>query len=136
QPFVFPPRPFDQCALKMPEDRRERRPVEPTVIVRPPPYRRIHKPRDLLRRLIVPGGGQPPVADRLPDRLGGLVADRRQEAHEELPPSILGPPGPKGVAEEVELDVLMLAPPVIVPAVHDLGLLRMKLKPALLQTSP
>src|SRR5262245_23813581 len=108
----------------MPEDRCKRRPVEPAVVVHPPPDRRIHKPRDLLQRLVVPRGGQPPVADRLPDRLGGLVADRRQEAHEELPPSILRPPGPKGVAEEVELDVLMLAPPIVVLAVHDLGLLR------------
>src|SRR5664279_3616650 len=136
QPFVFPLRPFDQCTLQMPEDRRERRPVEPAIVVRPPPYRRIRKPRDLLQRLIVPGGGQPPVSDRLPDRLGGLVADRRQEAHEKLPPSILGPPGPKGVAKEVELDVIMLAPPVIVLAVHNLGLLRVKLKTALLQTLP
>jgi hypothetical protein len=120
----------------MPEDRVERRPVEPAVVVRPPPYRRIHEPRDLLQRLIVPGAGQPPLSDRLPDRLGGLVADRRQEAHEELPPSILGPPGPKSVAKEVELDVLMLAPPVIVLAVHDLGLLRVKLKTALLQSLP
>src|SRR3954464_10252105 len=120
----------------MPEDRGERRPVEPTVVVRPPPYRRIHEPRDLLQRLVVPGGGQPPVTDRLPDHLGGLVADRREEAHEELPPPILGPPGPKGVAEEVELDVLMLAPPVIVLAIHDLGLLGVKLKTAFLQTLP
>src|SRR4051794_11724611 len=89
QPFVFPPRPFDQCALQMPEDRGKRRPVEPAVVVRPPPYRRVHKPRDLLQRLVVPGGGQPPVPDRLPDRLGGLVADRRQEAHEELRDSSL-----------------------------------------------
>src|SRR5437763_10357260 len=136
QPFVFPLRPFDQSTLQMPEDRCERRPVEPTVVVRPPPDRGIHKPRDLLQRLIVPGGGQPPVSDRLPDRLGGLVADRREKAHEELPPSILGPPGPKSVAEEVELDVLMLAPPVVVLAVHDLGLLRVKLKAALPQSSP
>src|SRR3954447_20190171 len=136
QPFVFPLRPFDQGALQVPEDRDERRPVEPAVVVRPPPYRRIHKPRDLLQRLIVPGGGPPPVSDRLPDRLGGLVADRWDEAHEELPPSIPGPPGPKGVAEEVELDVLMLASPVIVLAVHDLGLLRVKLKTALLQSLP
>ena len=120
----------------MPENRGERRPVEPAVVVRPPPYRRIHKPRDLLQRLVVPRGGQPPVSDRLPDRLGGLVTDRREEAHEELPPSILGPPGPKRVAEKVELDVLMLALPVVVLAVHDLGLLRVKLKTALLQTSP
>lgn len=97
---------------------------------------RIHKPRDLLQRLIIPGGGQPPASDRLADRIGGLVADRRDEAHEELPPSIPGPPGPKGVAEEVEPDVVMLAPPIIVLAVHDLGLLRVKLKTALLQTSP
>src|SRR5947209_14074852 len=120
----------------MSEDRGECRSVEPAVVVRPPSYRRIHKPRDLLQRLVVPGGGQPPVSDRLPDRLGGLVADRWDEAHEELPPSILGPPGPKGVAKEVELDVIMLAPPVIVLAVHDLGLLRVKLKTALLQTLP
>src|SRR5512147_1735976 len=120
----------------MPEDWGERRPVEPTIVVRPPPDRGIHKPRDLLQRLIVPRGGQPPTTDRLPDRLGGLVTDRRQEAHEELPPSILGPPGPKGVAEEVELDVIMLAPPIIVLAVHDPGLLRVKLKTALLQTLP
>src|SRR5262249_45241977 len=40
------------------------------------------------------------------------------------------------VAEEVELDVLMLASPIIVLAVHDLGLLRVKLKTALLQTLP
>src|SRR4051812_41975817 len=120
----------------MTESRGERRPVEPAVVVRPPPYRRIHKPRDLLQRLIVPGAGQPPLSDRLPDRLGGLVADRRQEAHEELPPSILGPPGPKSVAKEVELDVIVLASPVIVLAVHDLGLLRVKLKTALLQSLP
>jgi len=120
----------------MPEDRGERRPVEPAVVIRPPPYRRIHKPRDLLQRLVVPGGGQPPVSDRLPDRLGGLVTNRREEAHEELPSTILGPPGPKGVAEEVELDVLTLAPPIVVLAVHDLGLLRVKLKMALFQTSP
>src|SRR3954468_6459285 len=136
QPFVFPPRPLDQGTLKVPEHRSERRPVEPAVVVRPPPYRRIHKPRDLLQRLVVPGGGQPPTADRLSGRLGGLVTDRRDEAHKELPPSILGPPGPKGVAKEVEPDVLMLAPPVVVLAVHDLGLLRVKLETALLQSSP
>src|SRR3954453_20671494 len=120
----------------MPEDRGERRPVKPAIVVHPPLHRRIDKPRDLLQRLVVPGGGQPPTADRLLDRCGGLVTDRRQEAYEELPPPILGPPGPKGGAEKVELDVLMLAPPIIVLAVHDLGLLRMKLQTALLQTLP
>src|SRR5262249_58022101 len=67
---------------------------------------------------------------------GAVVLARGRKAHKELRPPILGPPGPKGVAEKVELDVLMLAPPIIVLAVHDLGLLRMKLKTALLQTAP
>src|SRR5277367_3662905 len=92
--------------------------------------------RCLSLQLVVPSGGQPPVPDRLTDRLGGLVADRREEAHKELSPPILGPPGPKSVAEEVELDVLMLAFPAIVLAIHNLGLLRVKLKTAFLQTSP
>src|SRR5262249_48882656 len=77
-----------------------------------------------------------PTTDGLPDRLGGLVADRWQEAHKELPPPILGPPRPKGVTEEVELDVLMLALPVLVLAIHNLGLLRMKLQMAFPQTLP
>jgi hypothetical protein len=63
-----------------------------------------------------------------------LLAGR--EAHKELSPPILSPPGPKGVAEEVEFDILMLAFPVIVLAIHNLGLLRVKLKTAFLQTSP
>src|SRR5262249_13332724 len=131
QPFVFPACPADQGTFQMSEDRSECGRVEPSVVIHPATYRRVDKPRDVPQRLVVPGSGQPPIPDRLLARPGGLVTDRRQEAYEELPPAILGPPRPKRVAEEVELDVLMLAFPVRVLAVHDLGLLRMKLQTAL-----
>ena len=57
------------------------------------------------------------------------------EVDEGLTPSGHRQSRPKGIAEKVELDVLTLAVPVIVLAVHDLGLLRVKLKTAFLQTS-
>src|SRR5881227_688345 len=47
-----------------------------------------------------------------------------------------GPPRPKRVAQEVELDVLVLALPVAVLAVDDLGLLRVKFQTAFRQARP
>src|SRR5207248_4603814 len=90
----------------------------------------------VFQRLIVPCGGQPPVADCRLDCLGCLVTHPREEAHEELPSVVLGLSGPKRVAQEVELDVLVLALPVAVLTVHELGLLRMKLQFAFCQTCP
>src|SRR5262249_28823947 len=85
---------------------------------------------------VVPRGGQPPVTDRRSDRLARLVTHPRQEAHKELPSVVLGPSGPKRVAQEVELDVLVLALPVAILAVDDPGLLRMKLQTAFRQSRP
>src|SRR3954449_11701941 len=54
--------------------------------------------------------------------------------NKELPPVALGPSGPKRVAQEVELDVLVLTLPVAVLTVDDLGLLRVKFQTAFRQT--
>src|SRR5206468_4948584 len=94
------------------------------------------QPRQVLQRLVVPPAGQPPVTDRRSDRLARLVTHPRQEAHEELPAAVLGPPRPKRVAQEVELDVLVLALPVAILAVDDPGLLRMKFQTAFRQARP
>src|SRR5262249_44046327 len=51
----------------------------------------------------------------------------------ELPPAILRPSRLKGVAEEVERDALVLSSPIVVLAVNDPGLRRMKLQTALLE---
>ena len=63
-------------------------------------------------------------------------ADRGQERHEQL--AVLGPRGafPEPEPQEVELDVLMLASPVVVLAVHDPGLLRVQGQPDLAHPFP
>src|SRR5215813_3123733 len=134
EPLVLPACPANQDTLQVPENWGQRRAVEPTVVVHPAAYRGVHQPSQVFQRLVVPRGGQPPTADRRPDRLARLVTHPGQEADERLPPVVLGPPRPKRVAQEVELDVLVLAFPVAVLAVHDPGLLRMKLQAALRQT--
>src|SRR5262245_34861096 len=117
----------------MPQDLEELRPVEPAVVVRPAPHRRDECLRQIFQALVVPGRCHPPSADGLPARLGGLGADRWQEAHEELPPAILRPSRLEGITEEVERDVLALSSSIVILAVDDPGLLRMKLQTALLE---
>src|SRR3954451_15753277 len=136
EPFVLPTCPADQGTLQVSENWGQRRPVEPAVVVHPAVYGRFPQPSQVLQRLMVPRGGQPPVADRRPDRLTRLVTHPREEDHKELPSVVLGPPRPKRVAQEVEPDVLVLALPVTILAVDDLGLLRMKFQTALRQALP
>src|SRR3954453_1014892 len=136
KPFVLPTCPTDQGTLQVSENWGQRRPVEPAVVVHPAAYRRVHQPSQVFQRLVVPRGGQPPVTNSRPDRLARLVTHPREEAHKELPSVVLGPPRPKRVAQEVELDVLVLALPVTILAVDDLGLLRMKFQTAFRQARP
>src|SRR5215475_13774940 len=93
----------------MPQDLEELRPVEPAVVVRPAPHRRVERSSQIFQALVVPGRCHPPSADGLPDRLGSLDADRWQEAHEELPPPILRPSRLEGITEEIERDVRALS---------------------------
>src|SRR5436190_2185290 len=131
--LFYPP---DSLIERVSENWGQRRAVEPPVGVHPAAYRGVHQPCQVFQRLVVPRGGPPPVADCRPDRLARLVTHPGKEAHERLPPVILGPPGAKRVAQEVELDVLVLILPVAILAVHDPGLLRMKFQAACRQTRP
>jgi len=83
--------------------------------------------------LIVPGGGQPPFANRDPNRFGGFGADRRQEAHKELPIAILRPSRLEAVAQEVERNVFVFPTPIGILAIYDPGLHRMKFQAAFLK---
>src|SRR3954471_10876795 len=112
EPFVLPTCPANQGTLQVSENWGQRRPVEPAVVVHPAAYRGVHQTSQVFQRLVVPRGGQPPVTNRRPDRLARLVTHPGQEAHERLPPVVLGPPRPKRVAQKVELDVFVLALPV------------------------
>src|SRR5262249_11055053 len=101
QPFVFPACPTNQSTFQVTEDRSERRPIKSTEVIHQPANGRIAEPRDVCQALVIRGGSQPLIPHRGLDRCGGLLANRRQEAEKELPPTILGPPRPKGVAQEV-----------------------------------
>src|ERR1700748_397238 len=117
----------------MPQDLEKFRPVEPAVVVHPAPHRRVECSSQIFQALVVPGRSHPPVTDGLPDRFGGLGADRWQEAHEVLPPAILRPSRLEGVAEEVKRDMLAISSSIVVLAVNDPGLHRVKLQTALLE---
>src|SRR5215467_298509 len=122
EPLKLPSRPLSEGLVEMPEHLNALRAVEPPVVVQPAPYHRVGEARQVLQALVIPSGRHPPFADGLTYRLGGLGADRRQEIYEKLPPPVLRSSRMEGVPEEVELDILVRSPAVIIPAVHDLGL--------------
>src|SRR5213594_3901505 len=95
----------------MAKDLNTPRPVEPPVVVHPATHSRIDETRKIFQALVIPGGSHPPFADRPPDLLGRLRADRRQKAHEELPVAILCSPRLEGVAQEVERYLFVLPAP-------------------------
>src|SRR5215467_3184687 len=136
EPLVLPSRPTSEGLIKMAKHLNALRAIEPPVVIQPAPHHRVGEVRQILQTLVVPGGCHPPIADCMADLLGGLGADRRQEADEELSPPVLRSPRLEGIAEEVELDVLVRSPSIIVLAVDDLGLRWMKLKPAIRKSHP
>src|SRR5262249_33440745 len=122
EPLELPSRPLSEGLVEMPEHLNALRAIEPPVVVQPAPHHRVGEPRQILQALVVPGGRHPPVADGLAYRRGGLGADRRQETYEKLSPTGLCSARVERVPEEVELDILVRSPAVIIPAVDDLGL--------------
>src|SRR5208283_2224980 len=77
---------------------------------------------------------QVPASNFRPNRLYRLVRHGRTEVDEVLPEPILRSPRPKCVAEKIEFLVRIRPSPVIILAVDDLRLLRMKLQSTLAQT--
>src|ERR1051326_4273845 len=77
---------------------------------------------------------QIPVSNLRPDRFHRLVRNCRTEVDEVFPLAILRSPRPKGIAQKIELLVRIRPPPVIILAIDNLRLLRMKLQPTFLQS--
>src|SRR5215831_3834484 len=122
EPLKLPSHPLSEGLVEMPEHLNALRAIEPPVVVQPAPHHRVGESRQILQALVIPGGRHPPVADGLAYRLGGLGTDRRQETYEKLSPPVLCSSRVEGVPEEVELDILIRSPAVIITAVDDLGL--------------
>jgi hypothetical protein len=136
EPLELPSRPLSEGLVEMPEHLNALRAIEPPVVIQPAPHHRVGEARQILQALVVPGGCHPPVADGLAYRFGCFGTDRRQETDEELSPPVLRSSRVEGVPEEVELDILVRSPAVIILAVDDLGLHWMKLQTALCQACP
>src|SRR5712691_7403153 len=77
---------------------------------------------------------QIPASNFRPNRFHRLVGNCRTEVDEERSFAILRSPRPKRVAEKIELLVRIPPSPVIIPAIDNPRLLRMKLQPTLPQT--
>src|ERR1035441_2892991 len=77
---------------------------------------------------------QVPAPNFRTNRLHRLVRHGRAEVDEVLPEPILRPPRPKRVAEKIELLSRISPSPVLILAIDDLRLVRMKLQSTLAQT--
>ena len=121
--------PSRQGDVDVPQGRVEGRRIEPSIVVDPPADMHIEHPREIIQRLVA-AFVQGPASDGLTDFLERPVAGCRAERDADLPSSPSRQPRPEGVAEEVELMVGMVFAPVIILAIDDRCLLRMKRQPA------
>ena len=78
---------------------------------------------------------QLPASNLHPDRFHRFIGNCGTEVDEELSLAILRSPGPKRVTQKIEFPVRVRPPPVIILAIDDLRLRRMKLQPTFQQSS-
>ena len=76
---------------------------------------------------------QIPASNLHPNGFYRLIRDGRAEVDEELSLPILRSPWPKRVAQKIELLIRIRPPPIIILAIDDFRLLRMKLQPTIPQ---
>src|SRR6266699_6229557 len=72
---------------------------------------------------------QVPASNLRPNRFHRLVGNCRAEMDEELPLAILRSPWPKRVAQKIEFLVRIRPSPIVILAIDNLRLLRMKFQP-------
>ena len=132
--FVFPHGPADQKVIEMTEDRVQRGLVEAPVVLNPATEDQIPHARQVVDGLVAPHGQSP--APHLLAHLGHRVhAGRRGEVDEEFAPSILRPPRPKRVSQEIKTFLRIPAWPVVILAIDDTRLCRMHFQPTLSETT-
>ncbi len=135
KPFVFPHGPPHEEAIEVSEDRVQGRFIEAPVVLNPAAKNRIPHARQVINGFVTPQI-DPPVPHFLPHPLCRVIADRWCEADEVLAPLVLRPSRAKRVPEEVELLVRVPPPTIIILAVDDLRLYRMKFQSALREAAP
>jgi hypothetical protein len=116
---------FDQNEVDVSQGRVESRLVVPAVVVDPTPDMAVEHPGQVVQRLVA-ALVKRPASDRLADRLESLVACRGAERDAECTPPPSRQPRPECVAEKIELLVGVVSAPVIILAIDDFRLFRMK----------
>jgi hypothetical protein len=109
--------------VQRPENVIEPRTIVSPVVLHPTSNLWIEHPRQILNRFITPTL-KLPSTHFLADALGGLLADRRQEAHEVLAATISRTPWPELMPQEGKLLVFVCSSPVSILAIDDLRFLK------------
>src|SRR3974377_113194 len=130
QPLVFAPQPSLKVPIQWVKDRVQRRALEAAVVVHPATERWVDLGCHVHQSNGMPTM-QPPASDRLSDSFGRLRADRWKEPSEQCSSSGLRAPGAEPIAEEVELEHLVVHPTITISTEDDSRLLGMQLQVAL-----
>ena len=125
--FVFALRPSHQEIIQSTQRTKQRRSVKSSVVLNPSHEYRPSPMSDFFQGQIT-SMMQPPATDSLPDRFGCFIADRRCETDEHLSRRVLRRSRAKRVAQKVEALLGIAAPSVGILAVHNLGLVGVKLQ--------
>ena len=133
KPRVLLTDPGDERIIQVTKHLDTLRPVIRSVEVHPAAYRRVNEASEVFQALVATDPGHPPFANGPAHLSGCFGAHRWKEANKMFPPTILRSTRLKGETEEVEFDVFVLLSAIIVLAVHELRLRRMKLEVALLE---
>ena len=130
QPLVFPHGPSHQDAIQHMEDSGKGRSVVLSIVVYPSSKDWITDVGQLFQAHVAPQVN-PPVPHLSAYLFGCLITDRRNEADKVSAVSRLAEARAKGKAQKIKSLVRVGTWPPIILAVNNLGLLRMKLQPAL-----
>ena len=131
--FELPHHPGSKCQIDVAKHGCERRWRVSPIVCKPPPQEWIDLSGDICHRQLG-STAEAQFPDRCPHGLHCRDADGRSEPAEQRVVSVIqDPTGPEAVAEEVKLDVRILASTPSVSAVDNLGLGWMQLEPALCQ---
>jgi hypothetical protein len=130
QAFVFRHRPACQAPVQIAQCGVKCRFVIATIVRNPPSNDRVEHTRQIIYPSINTTA-QLPVANFLANCLRCCLAYAGTEVDEELSPTILRSSGLKAIPKEVEFLVQEISTSIIILAVDDFRLLRMKLQSAL-----
>ena len=134
QPFVFPYCPSDQSSVQMSQGLVKRRFIKAAIVVYPASDDRAEHPRQILQGFIT-SQVHFPSSRRLSHRLSCFITYCRREVYELFTPSVPRPPRPEGKTQKVKTCIGIITPTVIIFAVDNLRLLRVKLQSASLKSN-